>query len=48
MKKTTLAGILAALFFGGSALMAQTPVAQTTVDVDHTKYPDYSDKVNPD
>ena len=44
MKKTTLAGILAALFFGVSSLMAQTQ----TIDVDRTKYPDYSDKVNPD
>ena len=47
--KKTLAGILAALFLGGTALTAQVPTTLvSTPDVDRTKYPDYSDKVNPD
>ena len=47
--KKTFAGILAALFLGGATLTAQVPTTQvSTPDVDRTKYPDYSDKVNPD
>ena len=43
MKRNTLATLFATLLLGGAAaLNAQT------VDVDRTKYPDYSDKVNPD
>ena len=45
MKKTILTGILAALLLGSATPLAaqvQTP------DVDRTKYPDYSEKINPD
>ncbi|MBR3985037.1 MAG: DUF5013 domain-containing protein [Bacteroidaceae bacterium] len=44
MKKTPMTVLIAALLFGSSVTMT----AQTTVDVDRTKYPDYSEKVNPD
>ena len=44
MKKTLFTGILAAVLLGGSMLTAQAQ----TLDVDRTKYPDYTDKVNPD
>ena len=36
--------LFAALLFGSSVTMT----AQTSVDVDRTKYPDYSEKINPD
>lgn len=42
MKKTFLATLFATLLFGGPI------TAQQTVDVDRTKYPDYTDKNNPD
>ena len=42
MKKTRLATLLATFLLGGSL------TAQTAVDVDRTKYPDYSEKMNPD
>lgn len=42
MKKTRLATLLATLLLGGSL------TAQTAVDVDRTKFPDYSEKMNPD
>ena len=44
MRKTFIAGFLTALLFGGAA---QTMQAQN-VAVDRTKYPDYSEIVNPD
>ncbi len=44
MKKISFVGILAALFLSSATLTAQ----EVTLDVDRTKYPDYSDKVNPD
>ena len=44
MRKTIIAGFLTALLFGGAA---QTMQAQN-VAVDRTKYPDYSETVNPD
>ena len=44
MKKTRLATLFAALLFGSPMIMT----AQQTVDVDRTKYPDYSEKFNPD
>ena len=44
MKKTLSRGILAALLLGSTTLAAQAQ----TLDVDRTKYPDYSDKTNPD
>ena len=43
MKKNSLAILLTALLFGNA------PIATAqTVDVDRTKYPDYSEKFNPD
>ena len=44
MKKISLATLFAALLLSSPIAM----IAQQTVDVDRTKYPDYSDKVNPD
>ena len=44
MKKKPLVILFTALLFG-SPLKA---IAQQTVDVDRTKYPDYSERVNPD
>ena len=44
MRKTRLATLLATLFLGSTL----TLTAQQTVDVDRTKYPDYSEKINPD
>ena len=44
MKKRPLATLLAALFFCSPTTMT----AQQTINVNRTKYPDYSEKVNPD
>ena len=44
MKKTLLSGIFATLLLGSAALTTQAQ----NLDVDRTKYPDYSEKVNPD
>lgn len=44
MKKTPLAILLTTLFFCSPIVTT----AQQTVDVDRTKYPDYSEKFNPD
>ncbi len=44
MKKTLFTGILATVLLGSATLTAQAQ----TLDVDRTKYPDYTDKVNPD
>ena len=51
MKTLLSRGILAALLLGSSTVLTaqttdKTPVQ--TLDVDRTKYPDYSDKTNPD
>lgn len=43
MKKNPLVILLAALFFGNTPM-----TTAQTVDVDRTKYPDYSEKFNPD